>query len=155
MEKPPFIGPVFVQNPDGSIAQGVPPGFKEPTPPDTPRLGVSTDMNFNLLSADIVKVLARHEALFLTLMVMHLGVVSSFQYIELQYKEDAVLELMLIYPDLDENSAGSSFRALCADSTFVSAPIRVSGIETLVVLRVWMENESSLGVLGLQKSSST
>eukprot|EP00437_Effrenium_voratum_P021635 CAMPEP_0181410870 /NCGR_PEP_ID=MMETSP1110-20121109/7567_1 /TAXON_ID=174948 /ORGANISM="Symbiodinium sp., Strain CCMP421" /LENGTH=198 /DNA_ID=CAMNT_0023533441 /DNA_START=149 /DNA_END=745 /DNA_ORIENTATION=- len=105
MEKPLFLGPVFVQNPDGSIVQGVPPGFHEPTPPGTPRLGA--DMNFNSLSADIVRVLARHEALFLSLMVMHLVVVCSFQYIELQYKDDAVMELTLIYPDLTENTIRS------------------------------------------------
>ncbi|CAJ1407505.1 unnamed protein product [Effrenium voratum] len=40
-------------------------------------------------------------------MVMHLVVVCSFQYIELQYKDDAVMELTLIYPDLTENTIRS------------------------------------------------
>mmetsp|Transcript_6483 Transcript_6483/g.11089 ORF Transcript_6483/g.11089 Transcript_6483/m.11089 type:complete len:201 (+) Transcript_6483:161-763(+) len=106
MEKPLFPGPVFVQNPDGSIAQGIPPGFQEPSAPGTPRLG-GGDMNFNTLSADIVRVLARHEAVFLALMVMHLAVVCSFQYIELQYEEDAVTELTLIYPDLSPSTIRS------------------------------------------------
>merc|ERR1719316_1819183 len=29
--------PIFLENPDGSMLEGVPPGYKDPTPPRSPR----------------------------------------------------------------------------------------------------------------------
>jgi len=97
MDKP-FFGPVFVQNPDGSIAEGVPPGFIEPTPPGTPRMRVS-DPNRGSLSGDVIKVLAKHECVFLALMVVDLLAAIAFLILQFWYTEDATMELTILYPE--------------------------------------------------------
>lgn len=92
-------GPVFVENPDGSLVQGVPPGYKEQTPPGTPRQQV-IDPTFTAISVDIVRVLARHETLFLSMLLLQLAVEITFETIHIKYREDAIFELSLIYPAL-------------------------------------------------------
>lgn len=96
MEKK-LIGPVFVQNPDGSLVQGIPPGYREQTPPSTPRQQV-TDPTITVLNADIVRVLARHETLFLSMLLLQLVVECVFESMHIKYREDAIFELTLIYP---------------------------------------------------------
>mmetsp|Transcript_93358 Transcript_93358/g.166023 ORF Transcript_93358/g.166023 Transcript_93358/m.166023 type:complete len:202 (-) Transcript_93358:30-635(-) len=95
----PLFGPVFVQNPDGSIAEGIPPGFIEQTPPGTPRMR-ARDTNTGL-SADIIRMLAKHECLFLTLMVLDLVASIIFLVLQYWYSSDAIMELTLLYPELD------------------------------------------------------
>jgi len=92
-------GPVFVENPDGSLVQGVPAEYKEQTPPGTPRQQV-TEPGFTALNSDIVRVLARHETLFLTLLFLQLVVEIVFEAMHIKYREDAIFELSLIYPAL-------------------------------------------------------
>mmetsp|Transcript_76948 Transcript_76948/g.174007 ORF Transcript_76948/g.174007 Transcript_76948/m.174007 type:complete len:196 (+) Transcript_76948:165-752(+) len=99
MEKP-LPGPVFVENPDGSLAQGLPPGYKEQTPPSTPRQTVVFDPTFTTLNSDIVRVLARHETVFLCLLFIQMLVESAFETLHIAYREDAVFELHLIYPSV-------------------------------------------------------
>mmetsp|Transcript_66166 Transcript_66166/g.173490 ORF Transcript_66166/g.173490 Transcript_66166/m.173490 type:complete len:193 (-) Transcript_66166:38-616(-) len=90
--KPPR-GPVFLENPDGSLAQGVPFGHRERTPPGTPRRPTIDPVQ----RADIVRVLARQEALFLALLAMQLMVEVFFEKLHIEYREDAVFELSLTY----------------------------------------------------------
>lgn len=96
-------GPVFIENPDGTLVEGVPPGYQEPTPSSTPR-GVHAVLeagNFpQLANADVVRVLARHEGLFLGLLLLQLVVEVSFEGMHMSNREDAVFELSLIYPSL-------------------------------------------------------
>mmetsp|Transcript_67571 Transcript_67571/g.197758 ORF Transcript_67571/g.197758 Transcript_67571/m.197758 type:complete len:199 (-) Transcript_67571:92-688(-) len=92
-------GPVFVENPDGSLVQGVPPGYKEQTPPGTPRQQL-VDPTFTTINSDIVRALARHETLFLSMLVLQLLVEIAFEAIHVSYREDAIFELSLIYPAL-------------------------------------------------------
>jgi len=94
-------GPVFLEQPDGSLAQGVPPGFREQTPPSTPRQHLNEPV-VALLNVDIVRVLARHETLFLMLLLLQLVVESVFETIHIKYREDALFELSLIYPSLSK-----------------------------------------------------
>jgi hypothetical protein len=98
MEKPQLFMPVFVQQPDGSLAQGLPPGYREGTPPGTPRQH-PLDPTV-ALSADVVRVLARHEALFLALLLLQLIVECIFETVHIKYREDAIFELSLIYPSI-------------------------------------------------------
>lgn len=91
-------GPVFIQNPDGSLSQGLPPGYNEPTPPQTPRSHVADATA--AVNADIVRVLARHELLFLALLFLQLVVEIAFEMMHMRYREEAVFELTLIYPSL-------------------------------------------------------
>eukprot|EP00933_Yihiella_yeosuensis_P048696 TRINITY_DN45039_c0_g1_i1.p1 TRINITY_DN45039_c0_g1~~TRINITY_DN45039_c0_g1_i1.p1 ORF type:complete len:199 (-),score=22.56 TRINITY_DN45039_c0_g1_i1:100-696(-) len=95
----PIFTPVFVQHPDGSIVHGVPLGYKEPEPPDTPRRRVA-GIDLNTLNNDIIKVLAKHEAIFIGLLLLELGVVIFFEILEWEHKKDALEELSLLYPSL-------------------------------------------------------
>mmetsp|Transcript_33252 Transcript_33252/g.72578 ORF Transcript_33252/g.72578 Transcript_33252/m.72578 type:complete len:196 (-) Transcript_33252:114-701(-) len=95
---PTVAGPVFVQNPDGSLFQGNPPCYEERTPPGTPRAHVFDATQ--LQSSDIVRVLARHEGLFLLLLLVQLIVEIFFEYMHIKYKDDATFELSLIYPSV-------------------------------------------------------
>jgi len=93
-----LAGPVFVQNPDGALVEGVPLGFQENTPPGTPRTHaaeVSASVN-----ADIVRVLARHEMLFLSLLFLQIVVECAFEVLYIRYREEAIVELSLIYTSL-------------------------------------------------------
>lgn len=127
MEKPlPGAGPIFVENPDGSIVQGLPPGYREPSPPTTPRTGHlvwgdTEESNLAFLSNDVVRVLARHEMLFLSLLVLQLVAECLFETLHLRYREDAVFELSLIYPSLSVRVLRSLFWAsLVAESAYSS-----------------------------------
>lgn len=93
-----LTGPVFVQNPDGSLSEGVPPGYCEPTPPQTPRSHVAEASA--AVNADIVRVLARHELLFLALLLLQLIVELAFEMMHIRYHEEAIFELSLIYPSI-------------------------------------------------------
>ena len=35
--------PILIQNPDGTIAEGIPPGYKEKSPRQSPRIGFGQD----------------------------------------------------------------------------------------------------------------
>lgn len=94
-------GPVFLEQPDGSLAQGVPPGFREEDAPSTPRQHLNEPVAA-LLNVDIVRVLARHETLFLSLLLLQLIVEAVFETIHIKYREDALFELSLIYPSLSK-----------------------------------------------------
>eukprot|EP00930_Biecheleria_cincta_P055269 TRINITY_DN41605_c0_g1_i1.p1 TRINITY_DN41605_c0_g1~~TRINITY_DN41605_c0_g1_i1.p1 ORF type:complete len:200 (-),score=29.37 TRINITY_DN41605_c0_g1_i1:143-742(-) len=89
--------PIFVQNPDGSFAQGNPPGFLECTPPDTPRAMLMSP-NASNLRADVVKVLAKHECMLLSLVMAHVVASLCFGWIQVKYQNDSLVELAMIYP---------------------------------------------------------
>lgn len=93
-----LTGPVFVQHPDGSLSEGIPPGYCEPTPPHTPRSHVAEASA--AVNADIVRVLARHELLFLALLLLQFIVELLFEWMHVRYSEEAIFELTLIYPSL-------------------------------------------------------
>mmetsp|Transcript_5620 Transcript_5620/g.16074 ORF Transcript_5620/g.16074 Transcript_5620/m.16074 type:complete len:196 (-) Transcript_5620:111-698(-) len=93
--------PIFVQNPDGSLAKGTPPGFKESTPPSSPR---GPEVQFPVvINADIVRALARHEIVFLGMLAMQFIVEMCFQALHIQCSGDAIFELSLIYPSWPVN----------------------------------------------------
>merc|ERR1719321_806729 len=83
-----LTGPVFVQHPDGSLSEGVPPGYCEPTPPQTPRSHAAEATA--AVNADIVRVLARHELLFLLLLLLQIIVEITFELMHIRYHEEAV-----------------------------------------------------------------
>lgn len=53
-----------------------------------------------VINVDIVRVLARHEALFLSLLLLQFAVECTFETMHLKYREDAIFELSLIYPSI-------------------------------------------------------
>jgi hypothetical protein len=60
---------VVVENPDGSLVEGIPVGFKHltpvPSPPRSPRI-----LNFTTTGLDLVELFRRHEKVFLALMLL-------------------------------------------------------------------------------------
>mmetsp|Transcript_37958 Transcript_37958/g.109503 ORF Transcript_37958/g.109503 Transcript_37958/m.109503 type:complete len:208 (-) Transcript_37958:96-719(-) len=94
----PMLRPVFFENPDGTLVQGVPVGYKERTPPSTPRAPTVMDFGLLPMSQDIVRALARHEAVFLCLLFTQFVAECTFEAIHALYSDDAVFELSLMYP---------------------------------------------------------
>lgn len=92
---------VFMKHPDGSLSQGAPPGYQESTPPGTPRLWPFDASQ--LVNTDIVFILARHETLFLLLLLTQLVVEIFFESLHLICKDDALIELSLMYPSMNKS----------------------------------------------------
>lgn len=107
---------VFLQHPDGSLSQGVPLGHQEQTPPATPRLS-PLEPN-QLLNGDVIRILARHETLFLSLLIVQLIVEILFETMHLMYWSDAVFELSLLYPSVSRTALHSVY--FCASFAEVS-----------------------------------
>lgn len=84
-------------NPDGTLSQGVPEGHKEQTPPTTPRL---EGMSGADLSAEFEQVFARHERLFLSLLLMEFATEVSFNIMYCYYAEYSIREVALVYHSL-------------------------------------------------------
>jgi len=91
--------PVFLLHPDGTLAEGIPEGHKESTPPTTPRLeGLA--FNGADLSAEFEQVFVRHERLFLSLLLMEFATEVSFNVMYCYYAEYSVREVSLVYHSL-------------------------------------------------------
>jgi len=91
--------PVFLLNPDGSLAEGIPDGHKEQTPPTTPRWeGLA--LGGGDLSAEFEQVFVRHERLFLSLLLMEFATEVSFNIMYCYYAEYSVREVSLVYHSL-------------------------------------------------------
>jgi len=88
--------PIFLENPDGSMAEGIPPGFKDATPPRSPRMqGVGWwDENMAL---EFEYIYSRHEKLFLSLLLMEFVVELTFNVMYVYYAEYSVREVSLVY----------------------------------------------------------
>mmetsp|Transcript_25626 Transcript_25626/g.73718 ORF Transcript_25626/g.73718 Transcript_25626/m.73718 type:complete len:208 (-) Transcript_25626:35-658(-) len=97
-DEKPSLQPVFLENPDGSLMQGVPLGYKEQTPPGTPRFSAG-DVGMSM-SGDVLKTLARHEIVFMSLLFAQFASECTFETIYAQYADDAIFELSLMYPAL-------------------------------------------------------
>lgn len=114
-------GPIFVQNPDGSFAQANPPGFMEATPPDTPR-ATMMGPNASRVRNDVVKVLAKHECVFLSLLMAHLVASLCFGWIQIKYQSDSLVELGMIYPGVSAQTLSFLFWvATSADASYSCA----------------------------------
>mmetsp|Transcript_55849 Transcript_55849/g.130701 ORF Transcript_55849/g.130701 Transcript_55849/m.130701 type:complete len:212 (+) Transcript_55849:124-759(+) len=119
---PAVAGPVLIANPDGTLVEGVPRGYKEDTPPSTPRAHISDFGMPVLISADVVRVLARHETLFLSLLLMQFIVEIGFEIMHVKFRVEAIFELSLIYPSLSMPVLTGLYWATCmGESVFCAA----------------------------------
>jgi len=91
--------PIFILNPDGTLAEGIPPGHKEHTPPTTPRLEGLTLVGGDV-SAEFEQVFLRHERLFMTLLLTEFVAEVSFNIMYCYYAEYSVREVSLVYRSL-------------------------------------------------------
>ncbi|CEM14801.1 unnamed protein product [Vitrella brassicaformis CCMP3155] len=97
----PVNTPVFFQNPDGSYLEGVPPGYKERTPPRSPRLpdvnGWFDELDAPTLGEEFLFIYTRHEKLFLSLLLMELLIEVTFNAMYVYYRNYTVREVAIIY----------------------------------------------------------
>ncbi|CAD7945132.1 unnamed protein product [Amoebophrya sp. A120] len=78
------VEPLLIQNPDGSIARSVPPGYKEKSPKKSPRIGFASngllwgELEEGNLSAELELLYQRHEKMFTALVGFELVVEMGF-----------------------------------------------------------------------------
>lgn len=95
--------PVLVQNPDGSISQGVPPGYKEKRIQRSPRVGFTTngllwgELEPEAVGEELMFLHARHERLFHALLTAQLVVEICFCLVWIQNRVKTLAELDLVY----------------------------------------------------------
>lgn len=94
--------PIMVENPDGSMAEGVPPGYKEKTPPRSPRLpftddGLWRDLDAAGLQEEISLLHSRHEKLFITLLLLQFFCEGVFNVLYVVHVKAAVEEVRSVY----------------------------------------------------------
>mmetsp|Transcript_57732 Transcript_57732/g.154242 ORF Transcript_57732/g.154242 Transcript_57732/m.154242 type:complete len:217 (+) Transcript_57732:108-758(+) len=94
--------PVVVRNPDGSMATGVPPDYKEPQPPrHTPQseLGrVLLGAGLGEAADDPSEIYDKHSALFMGLLLAQVFVELTFDAMYVAYRETVVKEVHAVYP---------------------------------------------------------
>lgn len=106
--------PVFLENPDGSLIYGIPPGTKVPSPPHTPRRSDGLAPMDPALAAEVEYIFQRHEKLFLSLLVMELATEITFSLMYLYYAEYSVHEVSLVYHQLSLRTLWLIFGSLFA-----------------------------------------
>jgi hypothetical protein len=93
--------PIIVQNPDGSMSEGVPPGYKEKLPPPSPR-SVGADGLFGGLDAagvheELLILQSRHERMFIALIVVQFFVEMSFNTLYVLHADESLREIEAVY----------------------------------------------------------
>lgn len=86
--------PIFLLNPDGSMVEGIPPGYKDATPPRSPRRDTFWDP---ALVEEFEYIYSRHEKLFLSLLLIELVVEVTFNLMYAYYAEYSIHEVALVY----------------------------------------------------------
>uniref|UniRef100_A0A0G4GKE4 Uncharacterized protein n=1 Tax=Chromera velia CCMP2878 TaxID=1169474 RepID=A0A0G4GKE4_9ALVE len=116
VEELPISQPVFLRNPDGSMAEGVPPGYKDKTPPRTPRRTYSfdtfpwlEDVDPSMVTEEMTEVYQRHERLFVTLLMLELVVEAAFNSLYIFYAQYSVREVAMVYHNLTPQSLWNIF----------------------------------------------
>lgn len=95
--------PVFVSQPDGNLSQAMPPGYKDQTPPGTPRFGpgdAPLAWADEGLLAEFEYIFMRHEKLFLSLLLMEFVVEAVFNVMYIYYASYSVHEVAHVYQTL-------------------------------------------------------
>jgi len=110
--------PILLRNPDGSIAEGLPPGYCEPTPPLTPRDipggAAFHDNDGSDLQEDLEYLYTRHEQLFMALILFQLSVEILFNVFYVTRSEYALMELRMVYNNVATSALTRLFWAMFA-----------------------------------------
>mmetsp|Transcript_28210 Transcript_28210/g.67752 ORF Transcript_28210/g.67752 Transcript_28210/m.67752 type:complete len:232 (+) Transcript_28210:30-725(+) len=111
--------PIFFENPDGSMAEGVPPGYKDVTPPRSPRgrgeldlLLFGTAASGPGLFDDISDLYDRHSRMFGVLLVTQLVVEVMFNTLYLMHRSRAIAQVHMIYPGVPMDTLWKIFWAV-------------------------------------------
>lgn len=93
--------PLFLTNPDGTMSEAIPPGYKERTPPRTPRSGFIPDLfgdgdGLNV-TEEYVYLYSRHERLFASLLCMQFCLELGFIGLSVYNAEYIIQEIFILY----------------------------------------------------------
>lgn len=100
--------PIFLENPDGSMLEGVPPGYKDPTPPRSPRglhqpwvLPVGLDeldgANGITLAEEVDFIYGRHERLLGSLLLVQFLLELAYNFVYVLHSEPSIIEVVTLY----------------------------------------------------------
>jgi len=102
--------PIFLENPDGSMLEGVPPGYKDPTPPRSPRglhgqpwgvLPVGLDelesANGITLAEEVDFIYGRHERLLGSLLLVQFLLELAYNLVYILHSEPSIIEVVTLY----------------------------------------------------------
>lgn len=101
--------PIFLENPDGSMLEGVPPGYKDPTPPRSPRglngqpwvLPVGIDdldaANGLTLAEEVDFIYGRHERLLASLLLVQFLLELAYNFVYVLHSEPSIIEVVTLY----------------------------------------------------------
>mmetsp|Transcript_58463 Transcript_58463/g.128168 ORF Transcript_58463/g.128168 Transcript_58463/m.128168 type:complete len:210 (-) Transcript_58463:89-718(-) len=101
--------PVFLQNPDGSFAEGVPPGYREKSPPLTPRGSAGSQWYDESVAEEFEYLYCRHEKLFLSLLLAEFTAELTFNCLYVYYAEYSLREVSLVYHHLSQKTLWTLF----------------------------------------------
>eukprot|EP00391_Amoebophrya_sp_Ameob2_P003193 CAMPEP_0179007756 /NCGR_PEP_ID=MMETSP0795-20121207/15337_1 /TAXON_ID=88552 /ORGANISM="Amoebophrya sp., Strain Ameob2" /LENGTH=229 /DNA_ID=CAMNT_0020702765 /DNA_START=43 /DNA_END=732 /DNA_ORIENTATION=- len=106
--------PLLVQNPDGSIARSLPPGWREKSPKRSPRIGFSAsgllwgELEETALTEELDLLYARHEKLFVILLFLELLVEGLYLTLFWCSWQQTVAELETVYGHARKSSLGTT-----------------------------------------------
>lgn len=101
--------PIFLENPDGSMLEGVPPGYKDPTPPRSPRglhgqpwvLPVGLDeldgATGITLAEEVDFIYGRHERLLGSLLLVQFLLELAYNFVYVLHSEPSIIEVVTLY----------------------------------------------------------
>lgn len=141
---------VFLAHPDGSISEGIPPGYKEVSPPHSPR--PSLLWWDDIMAAEFDFIYSRHEKLFLSLLLMEFVVEFTFNVMYLFYAEYSVHEVGRVYHTLSEHTLWTIFWAMFVCEVLYCALYFACGFgavwSTRPKLYKWFAHIAFAGILG-------
>lgn len=96
--------PILLKNPDGTISEGLPPGYKDIIPPPSPRMIANAFFadigGLEVPEEELEYLYARHESLFQCLVMFELAMDIVFNFLYVSRAPYALAELGMIYVGL-------------------------------------------------------
>lgn len=105
----------MIENPDGTLVEGLPPGYKEKTPPRSTRIGFSAEgllwgeLEPQNLTEEISFLFHRHESLFIALLAIQFLFESIALCLYIATRESTVQELTIQYGEQREKAIRTIF----------------------------------------------
>jgi len=144
--------PIFLENPDGSMSEGIPPGYKEVTPPRSPRAEQANWWWDPGMTLEFEYIYSRHEKLFLGLLLLEFVVETFFNVMYVYYAEFSMREVALVYHGLDLKILWKAFWVLFALEVLYSLLYYGLGFSAICRSRPryykWFAQVAIVGILG-------
>jgi len=100
--------PIFLENPDGTMLEGCPPGYKDPEPPRSPRSMNRQPFDFQglddldganalTLAEEIDFIYGRHERLLGSMLLAQFLLELAYNFVYIMHSEPSITEVVQIY----------------------------------------------------------